>query len=210
MKFVSFGQIIQYFTYSAIIFLFLKTPSDILIVPVANLAGISISGMFLLWTFRRLYPLGHFRVEHQEWRSIVRQTIQLGSANLLQQVVTSVPLLLLARLGGESAAGYYNGAYRVAQIPYEAISLLMVTLYPVAASLWKTDANGARIFLDKVLRVSLILSIPIAVGAMVFGERVLVAIMGPKFLPSTLPFQILAWNVVFNTLAIFLRSSYSQ
>jgi O-antigen/teichoic acid export membrane protein len=50
--------------------------------------------------------------------------------------------------------------------------------------------------LDNVMKLMLVVTLPVAAGAVVLGPSLLTALLGARFGPSVLSFQILVWNVV--------------
>ena len=202
MQFVALSQVLQIAVYAAIVFTLVQGSGDLLFVPTATFAGLTASAILLIFVLRRQFGAFSQKPEPRTWPSILRRAFPVGISNLLYQVINTVPTILLGRFQGDLAAGYYIGAYRVLQIPYELSSLFLLTLYPVAAERWKQNPESMRGFLEFVLRFILSLTLPIAMGTLVVGPQLLQAIIGSAFEASGLIFQIMIWNIVANSILI--------
>ena len=206
MEFIGVARILSYLIYAAIVFLTVHSPQDIFWLPLSVLTGQVVSACFLLFVFKRNYPVFQFKPEPASWVLLLRQALPLSASLLIIQFYISLPPLLLGWFQGETAVGYYSGAWRLEQILHGLLGLFFVTLYPVAAHRWKHSPDTIQPFLEKVLKLILILTIPIAMGGTVMGGQVLTSVLGAKFANSILPFQILLWNLV----AVGVNGTFAQ
>ena len=202
MQFVAYSQVLQMVVYAAIVFALVRGSDNLLVVPSATFLGLAASATMLIFVLWRQFGSFSVRLDPRTWPLILRKASPVGISNLLYQVIITVPIILLGHFQGDLAAGYYIGAYRVAQIPYELSSLFLLTLYPVAAERWKQSPESMQPFLEFVLRVVLSFTVAIAMGTLVVGPQLLEMIIGAEFEASGLVFQIMIWNIVPNSILI--------
>lgn len=196
MQFVGVSRVLQQGIYAIAVFLIVHGPESILLLPVASMAGYLASVGFLAVLFRRQQPTFRFRLDPKAWPGILRLALSLSLSLFTIQVYINLPTLLLGWFKGETDTGFYSGALRLMQVLHELLGLFFLTLYPVAAARWKNSPDTMGNFLERVFRLILTLSVPIAMGALVAGRPLLALILGDRFASSVLPFQILIWNLV--------------
>lgn len=104
----------------------------------------------------------HLRIRLREWGPIIRQSLPLGLSAVLKRAYAQVDVWLLAGLLGSSAAGIFSVAYRVTvQISGSAITV-STALLPRLALLARDSRAKLREAYERLLNLSLVLSVPAA------------------------------------------------
>jgi O-antigen/teichoic acid export membrane protein len=131
----------------------------------------------------------------KEWLSSALPLVTVSAAAI---VTAQAPLLLLGVIKGAKAAGIYAVAARVSDlIPFVLVSV-NVPLAPAAAKLWAgRDVRQLQPLVTKSVRAVLALSLPVAVGLMVFGGRLL-SLFGREFSEGHVALVILSVGQIVN------------
>lgn len=217
MEFVGFARILQYMTYVGLLILVVKNQGDVLFVPVTFFVGTIASAGFLWTVYHRKFPTFQFKIQRNRWLEIISKAFPIGSAYLLAQVYIALPILLLGWIKNDQDVGYYSAAFRSVAIFRQLIWLFLWSLSPVAAYRWKHAPKTVKSLLERVLKLIVVFSIPISMGALVVGKPLLTLIFGVDFLNSVIPFKIILWNLlltgisgVFNELILIMNGKQGQ
>ena len=196
MEYVGTARILQSASYGILLVTLVRGGNDIFLVPI--LVGVSIltSATFLFWAFRRFDPSFRFRPTPSSWPGLLRTALPLGLSDALLQTYISLPVLMIGWFHDERATGFFSAAFRLVQVLNDLLGLLFISFYPTVASRWKHAPSRVGPLLDNVMKLMLVVTLPVAAGAVVLGPSLLTALLGARFGPSVLSFQILVWNVV--------------
>jgi O-antigen/teichoic acid export membrane protein len=122
------------------------------------------------------------------WLSSAVSLMTVSAAGV---VTTQAPLLLLGAIKGARNAGIYAVAARVSDLITFVLISVNVPLAPAAAKLWaERDVRQLQLLATKSVRAVLALSLPVGVGLIVFGGRVL-SLFGREFAEGQVALVIL-------------------
>jgi O-antigen/teichoic acid export membrane protein len=130
------------------------------------------------------------------WREVIRSALPLGLAYLAVTLYAGIDTVLLDRMVGESAVGYYNAAYKFI---YQAIVLPIAfvnSLFPFMSEYWHRDQEKLKILFQKAYDAMVLIAIPFGVTVTITAPKLILLIYGNPYTPSILPLQILIWAVV--------------
>ena len=104
-----------------------------------------------------------------------------------------IDAVMLSKMSPEAVVGWYGAAYRLFDsfgfLPY----LVTVALYPVLSRLWQSDGDAHRRAFQKTLESLIILGVPLCIGAIAFGEKLVHLFYGAAaFEPSVILLQVLS------------------
>ncbi|HUH12248.1 MAG TPA: lipopolysaccharide biosynthesis protein [Longimicrobiales bacterium] len=148
-----------------------------------------------LWT-GLVWVLVSWRPERRFPRDLVGPVLEYGrgivSVNVLAAVVHHADVVVVGRMLGAVALGFYQMAYRVPDI---AITLLVritsKVLFPALSRL-KSAGEGLRDLYLGALRYLSLLTIPGSIGLVVLAEPLVVTLFGEEWRPSAPIMQALA------------------
>ncbi|MBL8898434.1 MAG: lipopolysaccharide biosynthesis protein, partial [Planctomycetes bacterium] len=128
----------------------------------------------------------------------------LSLAQVLNQTIFASDVILLGLLGRPEAAGLYHAAQRIAQAAELPLGLLARAVQPhIAAAASGGDARGA---LERVVRASAFLVLPVAAGGWIVAEPLLHRLFGARF-------EAAAWTLrwlLLASVAIHVGSRYGN
>ena len=130
-----------------------------------------------------------------DWR-ILRELFRYGrfvsASNLLSLFNATVQNVVVSRLLGATALGYYWVAFRIANMSSEAIGYVIGRVMLPAYSMLQDDrAASRRIFLQNLQRVALF-ALPISVTLAVAANPIVRGLLGEKWAPIETPLRIIA------------------
>jgi O-antigen/teichoic acid export membrane protein len=158
----------------------------------------AVAEMILSFIFSSYRP--RLRVNWNEARLILRQSKWLVSSSIFNYSATQGDDLLVGRLLGLQNLGFYQLAYKLANLPLTEVSeiLTQVTL-PIYTKIGSDLKRLKRAFL-KTAFYSTLLSLAMAVFLIIFAHPLVRIILGEKWLPLVSPLRILAVFSIFRSL----------
>lgn len=125
-------------------------------------------------------------------RELGRYGRHLTAANIVYFVDTNVDTATVGGLLNAASVGYYNLAWRLANLPATGIGYIVGRVMFPAYSTLQADMPAFRsAFLTNVRRVALV-SLPVGVGILVAADPIVVGLFGKRWEPAVEPLQILA------------------
>lgn len=152
-----------------------------------------------LWTSWR--QLAHRAWSQVRWqRQIFRQLVVGGSSfflwNFVLTVYGSIDIMLLSLMIGDAAVGRYSLAYKLVSVPGAIPVLLSTALFPALAVASSSNHEVFTRLTQKALRISLLVSIPIALAFTILAPDILTFLRYPvSYQGAALPLRILALHV---------------
>jgi O-antigen/teichoic acid export membrane protein len=148
------------------------------------------------WVARRACAPCPARVERVFFRELIAQVPVFVGMAVVWALYARVDVLVLSRLASVEAVGFYSAGQRIFAMAQEVpASVLAVVLPLLATAHTESPARFAQLT-RQTAHYFLLFSLPIAVGATLVGEPLLVGVFGGHFAPAVTPFVILMWALV--------------
>jgi PST family polysaccharide transporter len=149
------------------------------------------AGLTALLSFAVSGWLPGFAFRRDVCSRVARFSGNMMAFNILNYWARNLDTLLIGRAFGGSALGYYNRAYSLMMYPY---TMLHGSLSPVlhsALSTMQYQASRMRSSYLRFSKISMMISVPIAVTFGLLAKPLILTVWGPRWLPSVPVFQIL-------------------
>jgi O-antigen/teichoic acid export membrane protein len=135
----------------------------------------------------------------------IRELLRFGSGFTLARIfnygASQGDNFVVGRVLGIEALGYYGRAFKLMMIPVTYFaSIVTKVLFPVMSRLQGDPARLRSTYLTGAAVLGLV-SAPLGALMVVTAPEIVLVLLGPKWIPAVLPFQIL-------TAAIMLRNVY--
>jgi PST family polysaccharide transporter len=182
----------------ALIFVFIRTEGDYLLVPVLNSLGFIVAGVISLWLAIKKF---HIRIHWPGMRVIrdrFRSSFQFFLSTLSSSLTSSLNTLILGLLMSNRIVGYYAAAEKL-------FIALRAAFYPLVQALYPYMANRKNVYLFKrIFYLALSGAIVIAAGVFVFSEPITSLIFGSGFETSAKVLRLFALIVPIATASLLL------
>lgn len=113
-------------------------------------------------------------------------------------IYTSLDVVMLGFMDGDSAVGYYGTAVKIKTILVSVVTSLSAVLLPRAS--YYIENNMKKAFLEtmaKSLNFVYFISVPLVVYSVLFAKECILVLSGEGFLPSVIPMRIITPCVFF-------------
>jgi O-antigen/teichoic acid export membrane protein len=105
---------------------------------------------------------------------------------------------LLTSMMGEREVGFYDVAYRLVNICGLGIGFFLIAIRPTIFRLYKSSIDKFEFACKESIRYFFIIILPVIAGMTILGERFILLIFSPEFLPAVPVLNILVWIVMIN------------
>jgi len=111
-------------------------------------------------------------------------------------IMLNTDMLMLGWLRPVEEVGFYSAAQRPIQLLYVLPSLFAVSLFPTFSKLANKNNDEYRKILEKSLKISLLVALPVAIGGIILGDQLINLLFGDAYLSSIRVFQILLATIL--------------
>jgi len=124
------------------------------------------------------------------WRLLLGESWPLALTTAVSTLLQQAPLLALS-LVSLSAVGLFNAAARIPQQLLLLPLAVRVTVFPLLSAAWVADRQRFLRQLDRLLQMSLLVSVPGAILGIGLAAPLVAVIFGPAFRGAAAPFALL-------------------
>lgn len=206
MKYITILSVIAKTIFTIFIFVLVKKPDDFLWVPILNSLGYLVIGLISLIIINRQFNIP-FKIQKKKY---IKQQFQKGwfifISKISSNLYTTSTTFVLGLVTNTTMVGYYSIAEKIIRIIVSLFSPFTQVIYPHVVQLVKKSNKEAELFLRKVIKYTLLISIFIFVIAVVFSYQVFELIFSDHIYESVLIFRILSPLIVVYPLALVLFS----
>jgi O-antigen/teichoic acid export membrane protein len=155
----------------------------------SNIANAAVAtGMY--WKFSGWRPAWEF--DREEVRSVARFSLNLSGFSLVNYFSRNADNLIIGRVLGSVELGYYQMAYNLMMYPIQNLTqVLGQVLFPAFARIQNDDERFRSAYIRSSMLLALI-TFPVVAGLWVVADPLIRTLLGRKWVPAILLFQILA------------------
>jgi O-antigen/teichoic acid export membrane protein len=147
-----------------------------------------------LLTTRVVRP--QFHLDTSQWLPLLRTAAPIGLSMVFAMVLFRVDTAMLAAFKPARAVGDYGAAYRLFESTLFLGWSVGAAVYPVMARLTRDTWPTLADVFDRALKLVVALTLPLAVGAAIAGEQVVVALYRSQFREGGGALELLAPTIV--------------
>lgn len=206
MSRVAVGLVLTQIVFALAIFVFVREPDDVIVVPVLRLIGDLAMAFYYGRAYIRLHGRKWPSFSLRNTRGIMRPALTMGASHGLAFMSYNFDTVLLGFISGSEAVGWYGAAYK----PITAILAVPVTyflgLFPTLSRTFKEDSITFSGIVTRSLRILAIFAFPVGVGGIFMAGPIVALLFGPDYTNSVLPLRILSLAASL----IILRGTFRQ
>ena len=121
------------------------------------------------------------------------------------EIYTMLDTVMIEHIHGEAYVGYYSNAVKVVRVIYTLVIAMVSTFYPqISIYLNEGDYSESNKLLSIGTKIILLFSVPLAMGAFVLSDSVVLILFGGDFYSSIATLRILSVLICVFSLAYFL------
>ena len=192
MKYTSILNIIGKVVFTVLIFVFIHTSSDYILVPIINSLGQIIVGVLGLYV-----ALTRFKIRLRlPCRDDIRYQLKDGwhvfISTIAINMYTTTNTFLLGLLTNNTLVGYYSIAEKIILAVNGLLNPISQALYPFISRSVNNDKKTSITFIRKITKIMAVLGLVMSVGLFVFAKPIILVLFGEAYTRSVLVLQILS------------------
>lgn len=160
---------------------------------VASLCSLSVATVVGLVIFARRLGGLHWQFNPQRWLYLLRAALPFGVIGFALGLSYKASTVLLQYYHGDGVTGWYNVAYNLIFMLMMISHAVNLALYPSMCRQHAADPQTIPALYERALKYLFLLSIPIATGTTVLGDRIIYFLYTEEFAAAILPLRILIW-----------------
>ena len=174
-------------------------PAIVLAVSLANIPCFAVEAFF---SMRLIRP--SFRIDVKLWKRLLKESLPLGAAMLLEGVFVITPLFTLSRFSTEEALGLYSLPLRLSSSLWIVPVAVMLSMLPKMSSDAKTSKDALKDSLLKGLKAMLSIGLPMALVTDYYSSAVIDLFTGGRYPGSATALSLMIWG----TLMYFINTVF--
>jgi O-antigen/teichoic acid export membrane protein len=195
---VGVAEAIKALVYLGLLLAWLRSPRDVLLVPVAYAAGWVAAASYVALAVRgrgreRLPPV---RLDLGTVRQLVASGAAIGVTGLLTQLYMNGGILFLKAFRGPAEIGLYGAAFKLTLLVCLMGALFSETLLPSLARAYAVSPEAGRRLLRQVLIILASVSLAAAAGFVVSRQGILHLVYGAAYAQAGVVLAVLAVAIV--------------
>lgn len=206
MAAVARGLVVAQITFATTVFVFVRSPAALVVVPVLRLASDLTMAIYFARWFARMHGGLRLALTLNGAKQALRQALTIGTSQAMGLLNYNFDSVLLGFLSGAAAVGWYNAAYKPVTVALALPITYFIGLFPALSRTYAADRDAFRHLVVRSLQLCSILVVPLVVGGTLLAEPVIGLLYGRAYASSVRPFQILVWSAAL----VILRSSYAE
>jgi polysaccharide transporter, PST family len=205
MKFITLVNFISKFTFTLLIFVFVRSESDYLIVPLFNTCGYLIAGLISFFIAYRTFRLKVVMPKISEIRLQLKESWPIFISTFSINLYRNANVLLLGLMTNYTITGYYASAEKVIKGMQSIITPLSDALFPFVSKRFANDGLKQNIsFITRAGKYYFIILSAIAVVFVVFAGPIVTVFLGNEYIPSIPDMELMGFVILFGGLNYLL------
>ncbi|MEI6123838.1 MAG: flippase [Bacteroidota bacterium] len=205
MKYITIVNFASKFVFTLLLFIFVRSEADLLIVPIFNTCGYVIAGIISFLIAFRIFKL------KPTWPKLSEMVHQMKEAWPIFVSTFSINLYryanvpLLGFFTNMTMVGYYASAEKVIRGVQSLITPLSDALFPYISKRFANDSSKNNIsFIFKLGKKYFVALVALSVVFLLFAKPIVTVFLGQKFVASIADIQIMSFVVLFGGMNYFL------
>lgn len=178
MKYITLLNLIMRMTFLVLIFIFVKLPSDFLLVPTMYGVGALITGIFSLLIIFKIHKVKFCWVNSTVLSYYFKSSVPIFISNISNSLYASTNKVLIGTFLGMKDVAYYDLAEKLTNVLKIPQGILSQSLFP------KISKDKDLVFVKKMFRYSLLLNIGLLILFVLFSKYIIVILGSKQMLPA--------------------------
>lgn len=168
--------------------------------------GLGVSGALLsygvgyIFSFLIIYPFIKVKGKEEKIKmnSVLRFMFVVIAINLALQIALNFPTLIIKHYASSEFTGYWTAALNISKVTLHLAGAVGLAMFPEVAGNNQTEFRKRNI--KKAVLLTLIVSIGMALGFLVFSDLAVLILYGKEFMPASILLKYLGIAMIFLSL----------
>ena len=153
-----------------------------------------IAMLYSLLVVRKYFTKIRFSFDIGFWKYLIKESWPFALSLIFISVYYFMDTVMLGFMGQDREVGWYNAGYKIVFFVLLFSNVLASVIFPVISKLYKESLDRLKIFLTNFSKLMVLFAVPLGIGGVLLGPRILNLIFGEEYMGGALAFQILLWS----------------
>jgi O-antigen/teichoic acid export membrane protein len=191
MEYIGISRLFQYGVYIIVLFILVRNSQHVLMVPISFLFGYCAAAVFLIVIFFHKYKSINITFSLGYWRNILAISIPVGLATIFGQIYLSLPPIILGIFHTKTDVGFFSASYKIIVMLLIIDRVFYYVFFPILTKQYIHAQERLKDIFSFVVKVLLTITIPLTVGGIILGEKIIHGIYGAEYAGAFTDFRIL-------------------
>lgn len=192
MKYTSVLNIIGKILFTVLIFVFIHSKSDYILVPVINSLGLIVVGILGLYIAITRFEIRLHRPKKDDLKHHLREGWHVFISTIAMSMYTTTNTFLLGLLTNNTLVGYYSIAEKIILAVNGLVNPISQALYPFISRSVNESKKNSLVFIRKISRIMAVIGLILSIGLFIFAKPLILMIFGSNYASSVPILQILS------------------
>jgi O-antigen/teichoic acid export membrane protein len=155
-----------------------------------------INVLFSLYITIKVFAKPSFRIDLKSWKSTVKEALPFGLTAVFVTVYFQIDTVMLSIMKGDAVVGWYNAAYKLVLALMFIPTTFVGSMFPIISRFYMSSQNSLKVAYGKTFKYLTMIGLPLAIGATILADKIVLIVYGKGFGNSTIALQILIWAMV--------------
>lgn len=176
---------------AVLMFWLIRTPEQVVLVPLGFLAGRVIHVTILAITYRRQFTRLRPKLDRPLLRRLLPPALPFAGSRAISMTLANFDIIILGLWLTSTATGHYGAAYRIVWLPIMFVQSYYISIRPTIARAYVTGLEPAMPFVNQSTKFMVAMGLGITVGGIMLAHPIVAFLFLPEFAPAGTPLQIL-------------------
>jgi O-antigen/teichoic acid export membrane protein len=191
MEYIGISRLFQYGVYITILFILVRNSQHIMMVPLSFLFGYCAATVFLIFIFLHKYKYITITFSLSCWRNLLAVSIPVGLATIFGQIYLSLPPIILGIFHTKTDVGFFSAGYKIIVMLLIIDRVFYYVFFPILTKQYVRAQERLKDIFSFVVKVLFSITLPLTVGGIILGERIIHVIYGAEYTGAFTVFRIL-------------------
>ncbi|HEO64188.1 MAG TPA: hypothetical protein ENN78_02850, partial [Candidatus Omnitrophica bacterium] len=140
-------------------------------------------------------------VDWRFWKSTIKKALPFSLTIIIAGMFFNVDIIMLSAMKGDEFAGWYKAVVNLVAAFNSVITVFIFAMFPVTSKLFVSAKESLIKTIEKSSKYLFIVGLPIAAGAFLLADRIILVVYGSDFAPATIAVQILSIYLPFRVIS---------
>jgi O-antigen/teichoic acid export membrane protein len=196
MEFRSYALIIEKVFLAVVGVSLLLMGANSFVIALAMLASMMLNFLASVYFLRKLIPVS-LTLDPSLWPSLLRAGLPFMISTVLGFIYYRIDVMMLSAMTNEKVVGWYGAPYKLFDTLMFFPTILNTAVYPVLARLYHLSKESMVQTSRKILDLTMIIGVPIAVGMVALARPIIAFLFGlQEFEQSVVLLQVLSASLL--------------
>lgn len=162
-----------------------------IVLPIAVSIAQFISNCYLMYKVKTIYSIKYY-LDLKDWTPLIRNGLPFLFSGIFAGINCNIDIVFLGNMVNDKLVGCYSAAYKIINLLTLMVSVVFTPIFPVLVEKFENNlVIDINKLVSKSIKILCIIILPIIIGGIITGERIIVFLFGKEYSGTGIVFIIL-------------------